>query len=339
MNKIHSRSMENKRVKVTVFFTSLVLLIAVVFMISMNTGSFSMSPSDVFRTFIGQGTEQQKLALFDFRLPRMVISLLIGAGLAVSGCLLQGIVRNPIAEPGILGVNAGAGVMVVLFITFFPNKTIAPVWLLPGLAFIGSGLAALLLVMLAHKKNEGISPIRLVLSGIAIAAGLNALMIILTIRLDSDNYQFLATFLAGSIWGTDWRFVIALLPWLIIILPYVFLNAKTLDILNLGDSLATSLGASVQRMRISFLAAAVGLAAACVAVSGSIGFVGLIAPHIARRIIGPKHGVLLPASALFGALLVLTADTLARVTDIPAGLIVSAIGAPYFLYLMAKLKG
>jgi iron complex transport system permease protein len=339
MNALPNDPRNHRQVKASVFLTALGVLIAAVFIVSMNTGSLSMSPMDVMRTLFGQGTEQMNLALFQFRLPRIVISLLIGAGLAVSGCLLQGIVRNPIAEPGILGVNAGAGVMVVLFITFFPNKTIAPVWLLPCLAFVGSALAALLLLLLSYEKNKGLSPTRLVLSGIAVAAGLSALMIVLTIQLDSDNFQFLAAFLAGSIWGTDWRFVWALLPWLVIILPYVFYKARTLDILNLGDQLATGFGAPVKRMRLAFLASAVGLAASCVAVSGSIGFVGLIAPHIARRTVGPKHAILLPASALLGALLVLVADTLSRVTDIPAGLIVSMIGAPYFLYLMAKLRG
>lgn len=328
-----------RQVRPSVFFTLAGLLLAVVFIISLNTGSFAMSPADVWQTLTGRGTDQQKLVLFDFRLPRMVISLLIGAGLAVSGCLLQGIVRNPIAEPGILGVNGGAGVMVVLFVTFFPNMTVAPVWLLPCLAFAGSALAALLLVAIASKKNEGLSPTRLVLSGIAVAAGLSALMIVLVIRLDPDHFQFVATFLAGSIWGTDWRFVLALLPWPAVLLPWVIRHARTMDVLALGEQLATGLGAPVRSMRLKFLAASVGLAASSVAVSGSISFVGLIAPHLARRLIGPHHRVLLPASALLGALLVLAADTLARVTDIPAGLIVSMLGAPYFLYLLGKMRG
>jgi iron complex transport system permease protein len=339
MSLFRNGRQSHKPMPAAAFFVILGILIPVVFIISMNTGSFSMSPMEVFQTLFGHGTEQQKLALFDFRLPRIVISLLIGAGLAVSGCLLQGIVRNPIAEPGILGINAGAGVMVVLFVTLFPNMTNAPVWLLPCLALIGSSLAALLLIMLAYNKNEGLSPIRLVLSGIAISAGLSALMIVLTIRLDSDHFQFVASFLAGSIWGTDWRFVLALLPWVCLILPHVCYKARTLDVLTLGEQMATGLGAHVGRARFGFLAAAVGLAASCVAVSGAIGFVGLIAPHLARRLVGPKHHILLPASALLGALLFLAADTLSRVTEIPAGLIVSMLGAPYFLYLLAKLKG
>ncbi|XID91431.1 FecCD family ABC transporter permease [Paenibacillaceae bacterium WGS1546] len=329
----------NPAAKAVIFIATMGVLIVVAFIVSMNTGSFSMSPLDVIRTLFGQGTAQMNLALFDFRLPRIVLSLLVGAGLAVSGCLLQGVVRNPIADPGILGINAGAGVAVVLFVTFFPNKTVAPVWLLPCLALVGSSLAALILILISFEKNRGLSPTRLVLSGIALAAGLSALMIVLMIQLDSDNYQFVATFLAGSIWGTDWRFVLSLVPWLLLILPYVFLKARTLDLLNLGDSLASGLGVPVRRARLIFLASAVGLAASCVAVSGAIGFVGLIGPHIARRIVGPKHAILLPASALIGALLVLVADTISRVTYVPAGLIVAMIGAPYFLYLLAKLKG
>lgn len=322
--------------------TVLGVLIVTAFIISMNTGYIRLSPLDVTKTLVGLGTDKQELILFHFRLPRIVISLLIGAGLAVSGCIMQGISRNALADPGILGINAGAGLMVMLFISFFPTTAAAPVFLLPLLALFGASLTALLIYMLSYRRGEGIVPTRLLLSGIAVAAGISAAMIVLTLRLDPNKYQFVATWLAGSIWGTNWKFVLALLPWIVLLLPFVFYKARVMNVLNLGEQTATGLGAFVSREQLVLLGAAVGLAASSVAVSGGIGFVGLIGPHLARRLVGPKHQLLLPASALAGALLVIVADTLGRVvlqpTEVPTGIVVAVIGAPYFLYLMAKSR-
>lgn len=317
-------------------------LILIAFLISMNTGYIRLTPSDVFRTFFGMGTAKESLILFDFRLPRIVISLLIGAGLAVSGCIMQGISRNALADPGILGINAGAGLVVMLFISFFPTTTAAPVYLLPVLAWMGAGLTAALIYALAYKPYHGLLPTRLLLTGVAVAAGISAAMIVLTLRLSPEKYQFVATWLAGSIWGTNWKFVLALLPFIVVLLPYVFYKARVLNVLNLGEQTAKGLGTPVAKEQLALLAAAVGLAGSCVAVSGGIGFVGLIGPHLARRLVGPKHQMLLPASALVGALLVLTADTIGRwilqPSEIPTGIVVAVIGAPYFLYLLATSK-
>ncbi|MNI33127.1 Iron-uptake system permease protein FeuC [compost metagenome] len=203
-------------------------------------------------------------------------------------------------------------------------------------------MTATLIYVLAYKKNEGLSPTRLILVGIAVAAGISALMIVLTLKLDPQNYQFVAIWLAGSIWGTNWKFVLALLPWLLVLLPYAFYKARVLNVLNLGEQVATGLGTKVEGERVRMLAVAVGLAGSCVAVGGAIGFVGLIGPHLARRLVGPKHQFLLPASALAGALLLIVSDTIGRsilqTSEIPTGIVVAIIGAPYFLYLLAKSK-
>ena len=306
----------------------------------MNTGFTKLSPFDVLRTLFGGGTPKQELILFEFRLPRIVIAILIGAGLALSGCILQGVSRNALADPGILGINAGAGLMVMLFVSFFPTTTAAPIFLLPLLALVGACLAAFLIYILSYKKGEGILPTRMLLTGIGVAAGISSAMIVLTLRLSPEKYQFVATWLAGSIWGSNWKFVMALLPFIVVFVPLVLAKARVLNILNLGDQTASGLGASVERERIVLLAAAAILAGACVSVSGGIGFVGLIGPHLARRLVGPKHQFLLPASALVGSLLVLVADTLGRVilqpSEIPAGILVAILGAPYFLYLLSR---
>ncbi|GAA0135415.1 iron ABC transporter permease [Paenibacillus sp. YSY-4.3] len=319
------------------------ILIVCAFIVSMNTGFIRLSPVDVIKTLFGMGTEKQALVLFDFRLPRIVISVLIGAGLAVSGCILQGLSRNPLADPGILGINAGAGLMVMLYVSFFPTTSFRSVFLLPVLALLGAGLTAALIYALSYKRNEGVSPTRLILTGIGVAAGISAAMIVLTLKLDPQKYQFMATWLAGSIWGSNWKFVLALLPWIVVLLPLAFYKARVMNVLNLGENSATGLGMPVEKERLLLLAVAVGLAGSSVAVSGGIGFVGLIAPHLARRLVGPKHELLLPASAMTGALLVIVADTIGRwlmqPTEIPTGIVVAIIGAPYFLYLLTKVKG
>lgn len=334
---------QRKTMKKNLFIISLLfMLIVIAFIISMNTGFIRLSPIEVIQTLFGYGNEKQHLILFEFRLPRIIISVLVGMGLAVSGCVLQGISRNSLADPGILGINAGAGLTVILFISFFPSTAAAPVFLLPVLAFLGAGITATIIYTLAYKRNEGISPMRLILTGVAVAAGISSAMIVLTLRLSPENYHFVATWLAGSIWGSNWMYVLSVLPWIIVLIPFVFSKARVLNILNLGDLAATGLGASIEKERRILLASAVGLAGASVSISGGIGFVGLIGPHLARQLVGSRHQYLLPASALTGGLLVLIADTIGRwilqPSEIPAGIIVAVIGAPYFLYLLSKLK-
>lgn len=341
-NRFLTANQQKMKRKNFFILSTLIVLILITFVISMNTGVIKLTPLEVIRTLFGQGDAQQQLILFEFRLPRIVIAVLVGMGLAVSGAVLQGISRNALADPGILGINAGAGLAVMLFISFFPSTKAAPVYLLPVLAFIGSGLTAIIIYTLSYKRHEGITPMRLILTGVAVAAGISSAMIVLTLRLTPENYQFVATWLAGSIWGSNWRFVLSLLPWLIVLLPFVYAKSRVLNILNLGEITAVGLGASIEKERRWLLAASVGLAGASVSVSGGIGFVGLVAPHLARQLVGAKHQFLLPASALLGGLLVLLADTIGRSilepSEIPAGIVVAVLGAPYFLYLLARLK-
>jgi len=308
----------------------------------MNTGVIKLTPMEVIRTLFGQGDAQQQLILFQFRLPRIVIGVLVGMGLAIAGAVLQGISKNALADPGILGINAGAGLAVMLYISFFPTTKSVPVYLLPVLAFIGAGLTAVLIYSLSYKRHEGITPMRLILTGVAVAAGISSAMIVLTLRLTPENYQFVATWLAGSIWGSNWWFVLSLLPWLLILFPFIYMKSRVLNILNLGEVTSIGLGASIEKERRWLLAASVGLAGASVSVSGGIGFVGLIAPHLARQLVGANHQFLLPTSALLGGFLVLLADTVGRSilepSEIPAGIVVAVFGAPYFLFLLARLK-
>lgn len=338
-NEAYKKRMARRNI--TILIICLILLI-LSFVISMNTGYTRLSPNDTLRILFGRGSHNENLILFKFRLPRIVVSILVGIGLSLSGCIIQGISRNPLAEPGILGINAGAGLMVILYVLFFDVKSFLSIFTLPFLALIGAGITAILIYLLAYKKGEGVAPLRLILIGIAVQAGIFALTNILVIKLDETQFDFVVNWQTGSMWASNWNFVLALLPWIVILIPYIVMKSRVLDILNLGDELGYSLGADIERERRRLLGVAVTLAASSVSVSGSIGFVGLIVPHLARRLVGPKHSILIPTCALLGAVLVSISDTIARVivqpSEIPTGIIVAIVGAPYFLYLLSRNK-
>lgn len=194
---------DRRRKRTIAAITALALLILLMFMISMNTGYIRLSPMDLLRTLVGGGTRQEQLVLFDFRLPRIVIAVLVGSGLAVAGCVLQGLSRNELADPGILGINAGAGLAVLLFVALYPSTTAAPVFALPLLAWLGAGTTAALIFMLSYKRHRGILPVRLLLTGVAVAAGISAATLVLMLRISPDKYQFAASWMAGSIWGDE----------------------------------------------------------------------------------------------------------------------------------------
>ncbi|MGY4688333.1 FecCD family ABC transporter permease [Salibacterium sp. K-3] len=335
INSIHRR----RFVYVMMTMAGLLLL---VFLISMTLGSYPLSPLDTLKTLVGAGSQEASLVLFSFRLPRMVLALLIGAGLAVSGAILQGVSRNELADPGIIGINAGAGLAVVVFIYVLGGSMgdmgSFSVFAMPFFALAGAFLAAFLIYILAWK--QGISPVRLILVGIAVNAGFNALLIVFQLRMDPNDFMQAVVWLSGSIWGANWQFVLSLAPWIVLLLPYTLFKAMQLNVLSLGDHIATGLGTKVEKERRLLLMAAVALAGVCVAVGGGIAFLGLVAPHLARRLVGPMHHYLIPAAALIGALLLLAADTIGKnlfsPSEIPVGLVVSAIGAPYFIYLLMK---
>ena len=245
IREMHDAYKRKVRMRNTMIVICSVLLLLLSCIVSMNTGYVKLSPADTFRTLLGGGSPKENLILFDFRLPRIVISMLVGAGLSLSGCIIQSISKNPLADPGLMGINAGAGLMVILYVLFFGTKTLLSIFTLPFLALAGAGITAILVYGLSYKKGEGIAPIRLVLTGVAIQAGISALTTLLVVKLDESQYEFVATWQAGSIWGSNWNFVLALLPWLMILIPYVIYKARVLDILNMSADVALSLGADV----------------------------------------------------------------------------------------------
>ncbi|WP_174733617.1 FecCD family ABC transporter permease [Mesobacillus harenae] len=335
---------KEKRNRFIAIITLLSLLITVLFIISLNMGVVRIAPLDVFKTLVGLGNDRDELVLFDFRLPRMVLALLIGAGLAMSGAILQGVSKNDLADPGILGINTGAGFAVILFIYFFQGSMMAVstlgIFLMPLFALIGAVTAALIIYVLAWKK--GIDPIRLILVGIGVNAGFGAAIIIFQLKMNPQDFMQAAVWLSGDIWGANWKVVSVLAPLILILIPIAFYKSHMLNLMNLGDSVAVGLGIRVERERRLLLMLAVALAGFSVAAGGGITFLGLVAPHIAKKVIGPKHQLFLPITALLGAFLLLLADTLGKnllaPTEIPVGIVVAILSAPYFIYLLMKVK-
>ncbi|MBY0160506.1 iron ABC transporter permease [Cytobacillus firmus] len=323
---------------------SLILLLAIiaVFLVSLNMGTMKIPLAEVVKAFNGTGSEQNYTVLMHFRLPRMVIAILIGAGIAVSGAILQSVSRNALADPGILGINSGAGLAVVLYIFYFQGSSFSSgiwsVYIMPFAALVGAFLAAFLIYSLAWK--QGVTPIRLVLVGIGINAAFGALIIVFQLMMDPNNFMQATIWLSGSIWGASWEYVVAILPWILLLIPLAVYKSQKLNVLNLGDHTAAGLGVTVERERRTLLFISVALAGACVAVGGGIAFLGLVAPHLARKLVGPRHQGMLPVSALLGSLVLLVADMIGKnlmaPSEIPVGLVVSCLGAPYFIYLLIK---
>ncbi|WP_047757509.1 iron ABC transporter permease, partial [Geobacillus sp. ZGt-1] len=290
-------------------------------------------------TLFGYGSMQEAFILFSLRLPRIVITLLAGMALALSGAMLQGTTRNELADPGILGINAGAGAGVAIFFLFFPIEAGTFLYALPLVALVGALLTAAAMYAVSYHQTTGLQPVSFVLTGIGFSMALSGLMIILISAADRTKVDFIARWLSGNIWGDDWPFVWAMLPWLVIGALIGLYRAKRLNLLHLGDPVAIGVGVHVRRERLVLMATAVAVAAAAVAVTGGISFIGLMAPHIAKMIIGPRHERAIPAAMLIGGWLLLAADTIGRnvlAEPLPAGVVVSFIGAPYFIYLLLK---
>lgn len=335
-------TLKNKNGRAVMIMLFMAALILGVFLLSLNMGEIRIAPFDALKTLFGGGTPQDELVLFEFRLPRMILAALIGAGIAAAGAVWQGVSKNDLADPGILGINAGAGFAVVIFIFFFQGAgggfDANAAFSLPIFAFAGACIAVVLIYLFAWKK--GLNPVRLVLVGIGINTAFGAAILMLQLKMNPNDFMQATVWLSGNIWSANWSFVSAILPWIVLLIPFIFYKARYLNVLNLGDQIAAGLGTAVEKERLVLLLAASALSGACVAAGGNITFLGLVAPHIARRLVGPKHPLLIPASALTGALLLLLADLIGRTllapSEIPVGLVISVLGAPYFIYLLMK---
>ncbi len=317
----------------------LVLFTLAILGISLSVGDYPVPPLDIVRAVLGISTvdPESPFVVITLRLPRIIISWLVGVGLGLAGAILQGLTRNPLADPGIIGVNAGAALAAVSLIVFFPA---VPPFALPLAAFGGAVVVALLIYLLAGTGER--SPLRLVLVGVALAALTGAFTSFMLTFGKINNVSRALVWLAGSVSGKSWEQVWSLLPWLVVFVPLALRLARELNTLQLGDAVAKGLGSQVARQRAFLLLVSVALAGASVATAGTIGFVGLMAPHLARQLVGPMHEGLMPVAGMMGGLLVAGADLLGRTlfapTELPCGLLTAALGAPYFLYLLYQSR-
>ncbi|MGN7457510.1 FecCD family ABC transporter permease [Paenibacillus pasadenensis] len=320
-----------------------IMLIA---LLGVTTGEFALSVPDALRTLLGGAADaDERLVVFGFRLPRIVLAALVGVSLGAAGAAMQSLTRNGLADPGILGINAGASLAVVLFMLALRDivqlEGLAAVMTMPLYGTAG-GLAAGAIIFALARSRGSLDPQKLLLVGIAVTSGFGAATLYISLKMNPQDFERAAVWLSGSLNSANWLYVLAVLPWVLLLLPALWAKSRMLDLMRLSDDTLSGLGVALKRERRTLLLLSAGLVAASVAVSGSIGFVGLIAPHMAARLAGLSHRRLLPLSALLGAALVMAGDYAGRTafspSELPAGIVISIIGAPYFVWLLIRQK-
>lgn len=317
------------------FIISLIILLIIGFFLGNAKGTLKVEVSRIFEVIMNDDGSPERMAIWNIRLPRVILAVLVGANLALSGAILQGVMNNPLADPSIIGISSGAGLFGIIILVIMPQY----IRFVPIAAFIGAMFAASIIYILAWK--DGIQPTRIILAGVAVSslfgAALSGILVFY-----SDRVHGALTFMNGSLSSRSWPEVWTILPYTIIGLILVNLFAEKLNILILGDDVARGLGLNVEVTRLGFTALAALLAASAVSVVGLLGFVGLIVPHTVRLIIGNDYKYMFPASALLGSVLLIFSDTFARTafspTEIPVGIVMAIIGAPFFLYLLRKQR-
>lgn len=329
-----------KKYNVRFMYMLMVVLLLLSLVAGISLGASAVGIKQLIPTLLGNGSFKDEFILFSVRMPRVIVLALAGMALALSGAILQSLTKNDLADPGIIGINAGAGFAITVFYLAVDANLANFKYQLPLVGFVGAIVTALLIYLFTFEKQKGVQPVKLVLMGVGFASALSGLMIILISSARTEDVQFISKWLAGNVWGADWPFVLALLPWLLISIPILVFKQRSMNLLALNETVAKGLGVRLNVDRIILLVVAVALAASAVSVVGSISFIGLIAPHIAKRLVGAKHQNFLFLAPLIGATILVFADTIGRIIyseqTIPAGIVVAIIGAPYFLYLLRK---
>ncbi|MEK4510108.1 iron ABC transporter permease [Paenibacillus sp. FSL K6-2524] len=323
-----------KKKEATILGIALMLLLVSI-IIAVGIGSVQFTLSQTWQTLIGSGKDADNTILWDIRIPRVLMALIIGANLAASGILLQAVMNNPLADPGLTGVSSGAAVTVLFIMLVAPEFS----GFIPLAAIVGGGFAAVMVYAWAWKKESGYTPIRIILSGVAVNAVFGGVIGLLSI-LYSDKLPAALQWMNGSLSGKGMNDVLNILPYSMAGWAMALLCIRQANILRLGEQAAHNLGQNLNRVRFILSFVAVFLAAISVSKVGLVGFVGLIVPHMARIIIGSNYKHSLPLSLMLGAMILIIADTAGRSLfsplEIPAGIIMAMAGGPYFLYLMRK---
>ncbi|WP_088906301.1 FecCD family ABC transporter permease [Brevibacillus formosus] len=324
--------------KAALLVTACIMLVVAV-LLSIGLGSVRLTLAETIaetiETILGHGDAASQTILWDIRIPRVFLALLIGANLAASGALLQAVMQNPLADPGLTGVSSGAAVTVLFIMLVVPDYS----YLIPLAAIIGGGVAAGMVYSMAWKKQGGLTPVRIILSGVAVNAVFGGAIGLLSI-LYSDKLPGALQWMNGSLSGKGMGDVMVMLPYSIVGWIAALLSIRQANILRLGEQVAHNLGQNLHRLRLSLSIIAVYLAAVSVSTVGLVGFIGLVVPHMARMLVGSDYRLSLPFSLVLGSLVLLVADTFGRTSfaplEIPAGIVMAIVGGPYFLYLMRK---
>ncbi|UNC93274.1 FecCD family ABC transporter permease [Candidatus Contubernalis alkaliaceticus] len=332
-----SQLIVQQRKKVLLIFFFAVTGFVIMF-ISINIGTLFFDLNQVISVLFGKTADTlAHQIIYNIRLPRILTGTLVGMNLALSGALLQGVLRNPLASPQIIGVNSGAGLAAVIIMIYFPGN----ITMIPLGAFLGAFLAATLVYCLA-AMDVGSSTISIVLAGVAISAFLNAFTSGMMI-LNGDELEVTFSWLLGGLTGRGWSYFHIILPYSAVGLTAALFLSPRVNLFALGDEVSSSLGLPVKIYRVLVIITAAVLAGSAVSVAGTIGFVGLIAPHMARLLVGNDYRYMLVSSGMLGAVLLLLADTIARTVfqpvELPVGVITAALGAPFFLYLLYRKGG
>ncbi|AJY74829.1 FecCD family ABC transporter permease [Paenibacillus beijingensis] len=319
------------RKTITLVIASLVMLALIV--VSLSVGAVSIPLREAGAGLLDDSSRFYFI-VHEIRLPRVIVGVLSGCGLAVAGSILQSLVRNPLASPDVIGITQGAGFAAAAVIFLFPAS---PVYLLPLAAFAGA--VAAFLILLALSRRLTLAPSSLALSGVAVGAAFQAGTQYLIVT-NPTNINMALLWMSGSLWSRGWSQVSYLLPAVAVLLFLAWGSSAKLNVLRLGRETSISLGLHMVRERFGLFLLAVALAGVSVSAVGSIGFIGLLAPHIARRLIGNGNRWLLPLAAIIGANIMLLGDCLGRMIviprEVPAGIMTALIGAPYFLYLLRR---
>lgn len=333
MRKKTTNKSGNRLLRTGTVWTFLFIGLVAMFFVSIALGSTRYSLSEIWNALWNEDAGNARVIVLQLRLPRAILALMVGACLSAAGALLQSVMKNPLADPGTIGVSAGAGAAAITILLLFPNLTYS----VPIFAFGGAAFACVLIYLLAWK--DGVDPVRIILSGVAVNSVLGGYNSFLQLQ-NSDNLSGVLAFMNGSLSGRSWVHVQVMAVYAITGLFASFLCIRNANALQLGDEMAKNLGIRVNASRILLSAVSAFLAAATVSEVGMIGFVGLVAPHIARMLVGSDYKVLLPTSILTGGLMVLLADTVGRSiwpgTEIPVGVMMSVFGGPFFLYMLRK---
>ncbi len=317
--------------KVSAFIiVSILLVVGVIF--SISVGSVNIPLSDIMKGIM-TGESGNVGIIRTIRIPRVMMGVLVGANLSVAGVLLQGVMRNPLADPGIAGISSGASVVVMLILLYFPQTS----HMIPLYGFLGGLAACGMIYSLAWKK--GITAVRIILAGVAVNSMLGGISSMISI-LNSESLAGVLNWMNGNLGKKSWNEVRLMLCYTCIGLALAIPMAKGCNLLALGDKNAKSLGLNPNLQRVLISIAAVFLAGISTAYAGVIGFIGLVVPHVARLLMGSDHRILIPFSAILGAFVLVMADTLGRTVtapyEIPVGVIMSVLGGPFFLYLLRK---